>query len=147
MESVGPSQLAVRVDTEDGHRLATVVALGVVVVAAVLAVTGLPSIDLHGPLHRMGIMDPLCGGTRAARLTILGQWGLAWTYNPMGLLTVLGAAALVVRSVVGALTHRWINVSWCPSARLRWLLISVGIVVLAMLEIRQQSLAWLLTES
>ena len=147
MESVGPSQLAVRVDTADGHRVATLIALGSVVVAAGLAVIGLPSIDLHGPLHRMGIMDPFCGGTRSARLTILGQWGLAWTYNPMGLLTVLGAAALVVRSVVGALTHRWINVSWCPSARLRWLLISVGIVVLAMLEIRQQSLAWLLTES
>lgn len=147
MESVAPSQPTVRVDTADGHRLATVFALGVVVVAAVLAVAGLPSIDLHGPLHRLGIMDPLCGGTRSARLTILGQWGLAWTYNPLGLLTVLGAAALVVRSVVGALTHRWINVSWCPSARLRWLLISVGIVVLAMLEIRQQSLAWLLTES
>jgi hypothetical protein len=147
MESVGPSQLAVRVDTADGHRVATLIALGSVVVAAGLAVIGLPSIDLHGPLHRMGIMDPFCGGTRSARLTILGQWGMAWTYNPMGLLTVLGAAALVVRSVVGALTHRWINVSWCPSARLRWLLISVGIVVLAMLEIRQQSLAWLLTES
>lgn len=92
-------------------------------------------------------MDPFCGGTRSARLTILGQWGMAWTYNPMGLLTVLGAAALVVRSVVGVLTHRWLNVSWHPSARLRWLLITVGIVVLVLLQIRQQSLAWLLTES
>jgi hypothetical protein len=147
MESVGPSQLAVRVDTADGHRLATVIALGVVVVAAVLAVTGLPSIDLHGPLHRLGIMDPLCGGTRSARLTVLGQWGLAWTYNPLGLVTVIGATALVVRSAVGALTHRWLNVSWHPSARLRRLLISAGVVLLVLLEIRQQSLAWLLTAS
>ena len=147
MESVGPSQLAFRVDTADGHRLATVTALGVVVVAVVLAVTGLPSIDLHGPLHRMGIMDPFCGGTRSARLTVLGQWGQAWTYNPLGLLTVMGAAALVVRSVVGVLTHRWLNASWRPSARLRWLLISAGVVVLVLLEIRQQSLAWLLTDS
>lgn len=147
MESVAPSQPTVRVDTADGHRLATLIALGSVVVAAGLAVIGLPSIDLHGPLHRMGIMDPFCGGTRSARLTILGQWGMAWTYNPMGLLTVLGAAALVIRSVVGVLTHRWLNVSWHPSARLRWLLITVGVVVLVLLEIRQQSLAWLLTDS
>ena len=144
MESVGPSQLAFRVDTADGHRLATVTALGVVVVAVVLAVTGLPSIDLYGPLHRMGIMDPFCGGTRSARLTILGQWGMAWTYNPLGLVTVIGATALVVRSAVGVLTHRWLNVSWHPSARLRWLLISAAVVVLVLLEIRQQSLAWLL---
>jgi hypothetical protein len=145
MESVTPSRLSVRVETADGHRLATLMALGVVVVAATLAVTGLPSIDLHGPLHRLGIMDPLCGGTRSARLTILGQWDQAWTYNPMGLLTVLGAAALVVRSVAGVLTHRWLNFSWRPSAYLRWLLITVGVVVLVLLETRQQSLAWLLT--
>ena len=144
MESVGPSQLAVRIDTADGHRVATLIALGSVVVAAGLAVIGLPSIDLHGPLHRMGIMDPFCGGTRSARLTILGQWGMAWTYNPLGLVTVIGATALVVRSAVGVLTHRWLNVSWHPSARLRWLLISAVVVVLVLLEIRQQSLAWLL---
>ncbi len=144
MESVGPSQLAVRIDTADGHRVATLIALGSVVVAAGLAVIGLPSIDLHGPLHRMGIMDPFCGGTRSARLTILGQWGMAWTYNPLGLVTVIGATALVVRSAVGVLTHRWLNVSWHPSARLRWLLISAAVVVLVLLEIRQQSLAWLL---
>jgi len=144
MESVGPSQLAGRIDTADGHRGATLIALGSVVVAAGLAVIGLPSIDLHGPLHRMGIMDPFCGGTRSARLTILGQWGMAWTYNPLGLVTVIGATALVVRSAVGVLTHRWLNVSWHPSARLRWLLISAAVVVLVLLEIRQQSLAWLL---
>lgn len=144
MESVGPSQLAVRIDTADGHRVATLIALGSVVVAAGLAVIGLPSIDLHGPLHRMGIMDPFCGGTRSARLTVLGHWGLAWTYNPLGLVTVIGATALVVRSAVGVLTHRWLNVSWHPSARLRWLLISAAVVVLVLLEIRQQSLAWLL---
>lgn len=42
-----------------------------------LRVFGLPPIDLHSPLHRAGIMDPLCGGTRAALAAAHGDIDLA----------------------------------------------------------------------
>ncbi len=36
-------------------------------IAAVMAVFGLPPVDLHRPPHRVGIMDALFDGTRAVR--------------------------------------------------------------------------------
>jgi hypothetical protein len=60
-----------------------VAALCLAVVAAALAVWGLPSLDIHGPLHRLGVMDLLCGGTRAAYFTVTGRWATAWEYNPL----------------------------------------------------------------
>jgi hypothetical protein len=50
--------------------------------AGVLAVVGLPPVDLHGPLHRLGIMDPLCGMTRGVVAVLRGQLGRAVAYNP-----------------------------------------------------------------
>jgi hypothetical protein len=50
----------------------TWLAAGGLLVGAALAVTGLPAIDLHGPQHHLGIMDPVCGMTR----------GVIWTLRP-----------------------------------------------------------------
>ena len=80
-------------------------------------VLGLPPIDLHGPLHWVGIMDPLCGGTRAARYTAIGQWGQAWHYNPLGIVTVLAVGLLLLRGAVGVTTGRWpVMVANSPTA-------------------------------
>lgn len=49
------------------------VALCGLMAAVVLAVFGLPPADLHGVLHRLGVMDPLCGGTRSVYLTLHGR--------------------------------------------------------------------------
>ena len=68
----------------DRHRTLTGLAAGGLVLAAAWALLGLPPVDLHGPLHRYGVMDPLCGGTRAVRLATLGGWADAWGYNPLG---------------------------------------------------------------
>ena len=46
-----------------------------------MALWGLPPVDLHGPLHRLGIMDPVCGGTRSAYFAVSARWALAWYYN------------------------------------------------------------------
>jgi len=61
--------------------------------AIILAIAGLPSIDIHGPLHYAGIMDPFCGATRSVYLTLRGQWENALHYNPGAPLLLVGAAA------------------------------------------------------
>jgi hypothetical protein len=131
--------------SHDAHRLITVAAVLGVAAAGVMAVVGLPPIDLHGPLHYVGIMDPLCGGTRAARYTMRGEWSQAWRYNPLGILAVVGASAAVARAVVGILAGRWLSVtvSWTP--RRRRLTLAVVLAVVIVLEVRQQLLAELLT--
>jgi len=122
----------------------TVVAFAGFVVAAAMAVFGLPPVDLHGPFHRLGIMDPLCGGTRAARYTAQGQWALAWQYNPLGIVTVLGAAAVTARTATGVLLGRWLttDLSWTP--RRQRLALGAFAALLVVLEVRQQMRADLL---
>lgn len=128
----------------DRHREWTVLAVLGTVTAAVMALVGLPPLDLHGPLHYLGVMDPLCGGTRAARYTMLGRWDLAWRYNPLGLVAVLGAGLMVLRAVIGAISRRW----WTPipvlTTGVRRLLIVALLLGVVALAVRQQLLAPLL---
>jgi len=107
-------------------------------VATLMAMFGLPPIDLHGPLHWLGVMDPLCGGTRAARYTARGDWATAWRYNPLGIAVVVGSALLIVRAVVGILLTRWLTVAvvWTPARRRA--VIAIGILLLSWLAVRQQ---------
>lgn len=113
--------------------------------AAALAIIGLPSLDMHGPLHKWGIMDPLCGGTRAARFAAQGNMVEAWRYNPLSIVIVFSALVVVGRSAVGSVTRRWVNVElrWTKRRRL-WVVVVVG-TLLAVLEVRQQGRADLLT--
>jgi hypothetical protein len=129
----------------DRHPMLTAVAVTGLVLALLMALFGLPPVNLHGPLHYLGIMDPLCGGTRAARYAMLGDWRQAWHYNPLGIVAVVGAAAITGRAIIGAATARWlsVSVSWTPWRRR--LVVTVALVLLAVLEVRQQLLAPLLT--
>lgn len=122
----------------DHHRLLTLTALAGAAATALLALWGLPPIDLHGPLHRLGIMDPLCGGTRAAYYTINGQWARAWEYNPLGIAAVSAALLGTLRVGVGLLTRRWLTVTfhWTPR-RARFAIVAT-VVLLGVLEVRQQ---------
>jgi len=141
-----PVHLRAQWDRRDGHRVVTVVALALAVVAITMAVVGLPPVDLHGPLHRMGIMDPFCGGTRAARYTAQGNLAQAWRYNPLGILVVAGSMVLAIRTAVGLLARRWINLGVTMSPRARSVAICVVILLTALLEIRQQMRADLLMD-
>lgn len=107
-----------------------------------MAVFGLPPVDLNGLL--LGIMDPLCSGTRAATYTAQGQWAPAWRYNPLDILVGLAAAIAVLHTVVGVLPHRWVTVTvaWTPR-RVRAVTIFV-IVLLVALTTRRQPRAELL---
>jgi hypothetical protein len=66
-------------------RAATTTRLAMLGVAGgiVLRVVGVPRVDLHGPLHYLGIMDPFCGGTRAMFLLTSGHFSAAAKYNPI----------------------------------------------------------------
>src|SRR6266542_1728907 len=77
----------------DHHRGLTHLAVGGLLAGAILAVTGPPPLDLHGPLHYLGIMDPGCGMTRGVLWTLRGRLDRAWAYNPASPLLVAGALA------------------------------------------------------
>jgi uncharacterized membrane protein YfcA len=133
-----PTALAWR---RDAHSEWTWIALTGLVIAALLAVFGLPQVDLHGPLHYLGVMDPLCGGTRSVYLTLHGQLRDAVRYNPAGPALVAGAVAVLVRAAVGRVTGYWVDVH-IPKR----ILIPVALVALAALEVNQQLHAVLLTQ-
>lgn len=121
--------------------LIAVVGLGI---AAVLAVVGLPPVDLHGPLHRRGVMDPLCGGTRALRLAARGDLIEAFRWNPASPLLLLGGAAVVLRTAIGFLTGSWVNLRVAWKRPTLWITLLLALVAL---EVRQQQLAPMLMRS
>jgi Protein of unknown function (DUF2752) len=132
--------LCLRVVREDRHRMLAPLAAGGVLAAGMLAVVGLPPIDLHGPLHELGIMDPLCGMTRGTVAVLRGQLELAWAYNPASPLLVAGAALALGRWMVGRMTGRWLEVRVRPS-RVAW---AAGAVAVLVLWVNQQAHAALL---
>jgi hypothetical protein len=142
------SRLELRWERADRHRpftrILALLGLGIVALAGTMAVVGLPPVDLHGPLHKVGIMDPLCGGTRAARYTAQGELVAAWRYNPLGIVVVAGSVLLLARAALGALAHRWLNLHLQLTPRGKRLLLAGFGVLLLMLEIRQQMRADLL---
>ena len=137
-----PVRLAI--EARDRYRWITLASVGLLAVAGGMAALGLPPVDLHGPNHWVGIMDPFCGGTRAARYTALGEWGLAWKYNPLGIVTVVAVGLLVLRASVGGLTRRWIALDIAWTRRGRWVAVTVAVLLVIALEIRQQGRAELL---
>lgn len=98
-----------------------------------LRIFGLPGRDLHGPLHRVGVMDPFCGGTRATYLLVRGRLVEAWSWNPLVPLLALGAVVILARIVVGLTTNRWLQISL---SRRTW---ALGVsALLVIIEINQQ---------
>lgn len=108
-------------------------------VALLLAILGLPPVDLHGALHYLGVMDPFCGGTRSVYLTLRGHLRDALHYNPAGPILVVAALALWLRAAVGWTSRRWVDVHMPWRAR-----IPVALLALVALEINQQLHAALL---
>lgn len=139
-----PSILTVTWEPKDRHLWMTMLAFAGVFVAAVMAAFGLPPVDLHPFIHDLGVMDPLCGGTRAARYTAQGRFAEAWNLNPLGILTVLGGILTVGRALVGLVSRKWLTVriGWTP--RRRWIAVAAFTILVTALEIRQQLRADLL---
>lgn len=134
--------LALTWQAADRARALTWIAGAVLVVGAGIAAWGLPPVDLHGPLHYAGIMDPFCGGTRGLRYALRGQVAEAWRYNPLSLAVVAVAVAVLARTGIGRLTGRWVTVQVTSRPVV---VVAVALALIA-LEIRQQSLAPLLLQ-
>lgn len=107
---------------------------------ALFGMVGLPAVDLHGPLHYLGIMDPFCGATRAMYLSVHGRLGEALTYNPGAPILLAAAGVVLIRAAVGVVCHRWLSVRISH----RFSVVTL-VVALVILEINQQSHAALLT--
>lgn len=135
-----PASLVWR-DTDSYRWLTRLVLVGIGASVA-LAIFGLPPIDLHSPLHFKGIMDPLCGMTRAVRALALGDVATAIEYNPASLGLGITGAIVVVRSLVGWRTGRWFGVlvGW------RRTILIVALILLGLLWWRQQANAELLMQ-
>ena len=138
--------LRLTVDRRDGHSWVSVLAMLGIAAALAMAITGLPPVDLHGPLHKFGIMDPLCGGTRAARYAAQGNFVEAWRYNPLSIVIVVAGGVALVRAGIGIVAGRWVNLKFSPTQGQRRILLGVVAVLLMALEIRQQMRAELLME-
>lgn len=129
------ASLRVAIVHQDAHARALPVAVGGLAAVAALSLAGVPAVGLHGSLHHLGVMDLLCGGTRALRLAGRGQMAAAWRFNPLGPILVVGAVATVGRYAVGRRTGQWltIDVAW-RAAAVRW----VVAALVAALELNQQ---------
>jgi len=138
--------MRLHLERRDRHWWFTVGAVITLAIAIAMAVFGLPPVNLHSPLHKLGIIDPMCGGTRAARYAAQGNLAEAWRYNPLSIVIVYGAGLALLRAAVGLLGRRWVNVSlgWNPAQRRA--VIAIGLAMLVLLEIRQQGRADLLME-
>lgn len=121
-------------DDHDRHRwLARITAVGVVL-AILMALFGLPPVDLHGPLHYFGVMGPSCGMTRAVRHLARFEVTAALEYNPAVLLVAVAGVFALGRWVHGWRTGRWMSIR---AARRRSIAV-VAALLLAALTVRQQ---------
>ena len=126
--------IGLRWEVYDRHPAITRLTLIGVPLVLLLAVLGLPPVDIHGPLHYLGVMGPTCGMTRGVMWTARGDLARAWQFNPASLLVVPTIVLLTGRAVYGRLTHRWLNlhIRWRP-----WLWVVPAVLIL-ILSIRQQ---------
>lgn len=129
---------------QDPWPVLTRLALTGLLLAAGVALVGLPPADLNGLLHRFGVMDPLCGGTRAVRLAAMGRWSESWRYNPAGVPLVVGAGVLLLRASAGWATGRWVTVTVRWTRQRRWAVWALLVLALLVLEINQEEHAALL---
>ncbi|MBP0456077.1 DUF2752 domain-containing protein [Streptomyces montanisoli] len=141
-EMPGWRWLPLRVDWQDRdrHRWAGPLAAAGLVAGAVLAIFGLPPVDLHSPLHYAGVMAPTCGATRGVHAAMLGHFDEAWRYNPFSLVLVVAALVAVFREVAGRLRGRWLNLRVIH----RRAAVVTGVCLLLALEANQQAHADLL---
>jgi hypothetical protein len=99
-----------RFERIDRHRVIGVLTVVGLVAGALIAIFGLPPIEVHSPLRLFGMVCPFCGATRAVQALIQGDPSTAWHYNPIAFPVVIGGAAVVVRLALGLYTGRWLNV-------------------------------------
>ena len=133
-------RLTLSFEHRDRWSLLTATASALPLLALFLARTGIPPLPGMGPLHRVGVVGPTCGLTRAGVALAGGDAVAALRYNPAIFLVAGGVAALLTRAGAGLLTHRWVHGSF----RVSWWWAALGVASVLALWVRQQSEAGLL---
>jgi hypothetical protein len=126
----------------DEYRGLTLAAIAGGLVALGMARFGLPPVDIHLPLHYLGVMDPLCGMTRAVTATARGDITTALVYNPGILLLGLGAGCLYLRVAIGLVSGQWLAVT----LERRRTMIMIAVLMTLALWVNQQMHADLLMQ-
>lgn len=130
-----------RWDDRDAYVGATFTALVGTLGAVLLGMFGLPGLDLHTPfLHDAGIMDPLCGMTRAVHALASVELREAWRYNPGSFALATFGAVFLTRGLLGLTTGRWLRFPQLPH-RVLWVAAAIATIAL---WVNQQSSADLL---
>ena len=138
--TTSPSVRRIWVERHDGHVVATLFGITVLGAGSLFAVFGLPGLPLHGPLHYLGVMGPLCGMTRAVTALLRGEIAMALAYNPAAPLALLASIVLTARALAGVLSGVWWNAQWHVSRRVIVILVAAAVG----LAVRQQLRASLL---
>lgn len=102
--------IAARVERIDRHRVIGVLTIVGLVAGALIAIFGLPPLEVHSPLRLFGMVCPFCGATRAVQALLQGDVATAWRYNPIAFPVIAGGVAVVARGAAGLFTGRWLNV-------------------------------------
>lgn len=130
------------ISEEDQTRWITVASLGGLALCALLVVAGGTPWDTPMPTHSFGWVEPTCGLTRGSTALLRGDASLAWRYNPASFLVIGGALAWLVRSAIGLVTGRWLNLRIRPTA-LMWVGVGAGLV--ALLIVQQSNAEFIIT--
>lgn len=122
-------KLDMAVGDTDTMRWVTYLTVGGVIAAVVLALIGGFPFDTPMPTHSFGWVEPTCGLTRGSTAIARGDFATAWRYNPASFLVMGFGIVGVVRTAVGLVTHRWVNVkvTW---SRAGWAVLGVAFVAL-----------------
>lgn len=121
--------------TEDRWRL--VMPVGLLLAAATVVLRLVPGLAdaWHAPLHKVGLMLPGCGLTRASLALLRADAERAWRYNPAAFVVVPVAVAVVSRWIVGRITGRWLDTDIRPTPPL----LTVAALAVVGLWLRQQA--------
>ena len=107
----------------------TVLTIGGLAAAAVLAVIGNTPFDVPMPSHAIGWVTPTCGLTRGSTALARGDLALAWHFNPASLLVPVFALVGVGRAVWGWSTGRWLTIRVRPGWA-GWALLVAAVLLL-----------------
>ncbi len=123
------SQMEVTVGSEDQQVMVTRLAVGGLLLAAMLAIIGGVPFDLPMPTHLVNWVGPTCGLTRGSTAIARGDLGLAWRYNPASFAVMTFGLLGLMRVATGVLTGRWVNIR-ARIGPLGWVSVLIGVGLL-----------------
>lgn len=123
--------LDVTVGPEDQQRIITRLAVGGLMLAALLAIVGGLPVDLPMPTHLVGWVEPTCGLTRGSTAIARGDPGLAWRYNPASFAVIAFGVLGLARALIGGLAGKWVNVD-ARIGPVGWAVLLGGLVLLGL---------------